>query len=482
MRIYNIVGNINFTVYELHGGKYTKYFIEREFDNFENVINYINDNIDIKIKEIKKEDIDRDIKRVYNAYGKITSGLYKKFGIYDIKNIYDFYDSFDKMKKELNICNKGNTSNFSKSEIMCFAKNEYNINNGFQKREFLKKYNITERNFKKYYDKFSLLLKDIKVYDIRKDTVYKKRNSNNIRNKKNYSYNKEDIFNICSELYVKNNNSINLQVINKNSDIPYSLINKYYGNINSLKKTLFDNNKNFSNEDIKEYVNELYRNNGKITVDILKSKSNIYTYKQIIDAYGSYENIKNEFNIVLKNNNIKKQDVLDDIMDIYKKYGHVSKYYLEQYGKYNYSVYYTKFGNAPDIYKAIGIISPDINCTRSEKSNFVLNMIEKILNCECEYEKQFDDCINSKTGKKLRFDGYFEKYNLLVEYDGEQHFHYIKAWYKTIEDFNNVLYKDKLKNDYAKNNNIKLLRIRYDDDISYENIKNTVNNIVSKNP
>jgi hypothetical protein len=51
--------------------------------------------------------------------------------------------------------------------------------------------------------------------------------------------------------------------------------------------------------------------------------------------------------------------------------------------------------------------------------------IEKYLiknNIEYIREKTFEGCINPKTNKKLRFDFYLPKCNIIIEYHGEQHY------------------------------------------------------------
>lgn len=73
-------------------------------------------------------------------------------------------------------------------------------------------------------------------------------------------------------------------------------------------------------------------------------------------------------------------------------------------------------------------------------------------------EKIFEDCINPKTNYKLRFDFYLPKYNICLEYDGEQH-------YKEVDFCNDTLadrqFRDKIKDDYCLKNNISLIRIPY---------------------
>jgi len=94
-----------------------------------------------------------------------------------------------------------------------------------------------------------------------------------------------------------------------------------------------------------------------------------------------------------------------------------------------------------------------------------------------EYDK-FIDLLSDK-GNPLRFDFIvFEdkqqlKIKMLIEFDGAQHFKWQKDWQKK-EDFETLQYHDKLKNNYCKINNIKLLRIPYN---KYEK----VDEILSKN-
>ena len=60
----------------------------------------------------------------------------------------------------------------------------------------------------------------------------------------------------------------------------------------------------------------------------------------------------------------------------------------------------------------------------------------------------------------LRFDFFLPKYNILIEYDGEQHFTN-SSYYGGENEFNKRIEYDNIKNTYCKNNDIFLLRIPY---------------------
>lgn len=73
-----------------------------------------------------------------------------------------------------------------------------------------------------------------------------------------------------------------------------------------------------------------------------------------------------------------------------------------------------------------------------------------------KYQYRFDDCRNVKP---LPFDFYLPKYNMCIEFDGQ--FHYKQQPHVTEEQFQMQKIRDKIKDEYCKNKNIKLLRIPY---------------------
>ena len=73
-------------------------------------------------------------------------------------------------------------------------------------------------------------------------------------------------------------------------------------------------------------------------------------------------------------------------------------------------------------------------------------------------EKVFEDCIGRKN-RKLPFDFYIPIFNLIIEFDGEQH--YKVKWSE--KEFHRTLRNDKIKNEYCKEKGINLLRISYQD-------------------
>lgn len=89
--------------------------------------------------------------------------------------------------------------------------------------------------------------------------------------------------------------------------------------------------------------------------------------------------------------------------------------------------------------------------------------IKKILdenNIEYKREYSFHDCINPKTNKRLRFDFYLIQDNILIEFDGEQHYKSTGGW-NSKEAFKERAIRDAIKNKYTIDNSITLIRIPY---------------------
>jgi len=92
-------------------------------------------------------------------------------------------------------------------------------------------------------------------------------------------------------------------------------------------------------------------------------------------------------------------------------------------------------------------------------------LIKKILddkNIKYESEKKFKNCKNIF---ELPFDFYLPIYNICIEFDGEQHFKPIK-YFGGKKEFKKLQKRDQIKNEYCKNNNIHLVRIKYDESIN----------------
>lgn len=101
-------------------------------------------------------------------------------------------------------------------------------------------------------------------------------------------------------------------------------------------------------------------------------------------------------------------------------------------------------------------------CKTSKGENFILKYFCDN-NIKYIHQHKFNDCIHNT---KLVFDFYLPDHNLLIEYDGEQHF-ISKDFFGGEEGLKYNKLRDSIKTKYAEDNNIKLIRFRYDDSLEF---------------
>jgi len=108
-------------------------------------------------------------------------------------------------------------------------------------------------------------------------------------------------------------------------------------------------------------------------------------------------------------------------------------------------------------------------CTESKGEEKIKKFLIKN-NIDFIQQKIFNECFNKLP---LRFDFYLPKYNICIEFDGEQHFKPIEKWGGE-KMLNDTQKRDQIKNEYCLLNNITIYRIKYD-----ENINEKMNKILN---
>lgn len=96
-------------------------------------------------------------------------------------------------------------------------------------------------------------------------------------------------------------------------------------------------------------------------------------------------------------------------------------------------------------------------CINISKGELKIQEILRNLNIKFITQYRFSECKNIKA---LPFDFYLPQYHYCIEYDGEHHFQ-IKEHFGGKESFQYRQHNDEIKNQYCKDNNIKLIRIPY---------------------
>lgn len=111
------------------------------------------------------------------------------------------------------------------------------------------------------------------------------------------------------------------------------------------------------------------------------------------------------------------------------------------------------------------------DCQKSSRGELAVKFFLDAHKIKYEMQKTFEDCRNPKTNRKMFFDFYLPQYEMIIEYDGEQHFRSFNYKHeskniKNYKSYNKIMlnetkFRDNYKNYYCKENKIDLLRISY---------------------
>lgn len=244
-------------------------------------------------------------------------------------------------------------------------------------------------------------------------------------------------------------------------DISYDgYLLKFHG----IQKFCLDNQLNYQHglaidkDYIIEKCKEIYKKYGKLSQQICFD-NDIYR-PAIKRLFGGYTNLYKELGIEPNIQiNATKQDVINDVIDVYHKYGCISSNIYRKNGKYSQPVTDRLFGTWKNLMDIIGIDKYQ-HSLFSYGEEFIYNIL-KSNNINFQTEATFDWLL-SDTGYNMFLDFYIPDKNIAIEYDGKQHYQYVEYIHHTKENFEKAVYRDKLKEALLSEHDIQLIRIKYD--------------------
>lgn len=485
----------SFTNFLKEANLYDKFMIEFSKKQSIQKKNYyiLNSN---KIFDFTKKEAILKGDELFKLNGQITKVSYLEYTNYDTKTFLNMFNTFTNFLKEANLYEQmriinnskkgtknnnfyhGNNKikNFSKEDCFNMAKEILNSEGDLTKDIFFEKSNYDKKVFLNMFDNsFRSFIKESGLYnDIKK-----------IRDKKNHqaiTITKEELIDKIFE-FIKINNIDNLKAndLYSNTNITQNQIKKYWTSFGEMKKELKLETKKENLPSKEEVINHMWHlyntNNNKLTSTIQR-KDGKYEKKVIDKLFGSFSNMLTEMGLNINiPRNISSEELLNDLKSIVERYGTINSILIDNEGKYSRPTYLSRLGGSiPEICKYLNIINKNMthSCI-SDIGRYCIHLFSEILNDKnYTLEQTFDWLINPETGSKMRLDGYFPNLKIAIEYDGIQHYEYTPKLDKTYESFLKRQERDKIKNQLCKENNIKLIRVKYDEPLNIEHLKKKI--------
>ena len=261
----------------------------------------------------------------------------------------------------------------------------------------------------------------------------------------------------------------------------------------SIKITVWCKNENHSYKtpQLSNFINghrcrECSNDNMKYKYEYIKEYIESFGYKLISKEYinariklevecpeshkykSTFDNFKHGYRCPYCYGNVKyKYEYIKEYIESFG-YKLISKEYINVFNKlevecpkgHRYKVNFNNFQN--------GYRCPI--CNQSSGEQEIFRILEKY-NITYIPQHKFKNCVDKN---ELSFDFYIPLFNIIVEFDGKQHFEVVNFNNDeeciALEKFNLIKKHDNIKTQYCKNNNIKLIRIPYWDFNNIENI------------
>lgn len=224
-------------------------------------------------------------------------------------------------------------------------------------------------------------------------------------------------------------------------------------------------NGKYNTEIINRKLNEMFNGNISMVSTWNYSKDNSVKTDIIFNCkyHGDFtEKLNNVLNYKLGcskcayqlSNKLKHQKPINDLKNLLDPKGII--FNVDEYVNVNTPINFYKITNGEQIFifkRSPGKILYDGLMDINHTSTGELFIKSTLDDNNIEYQQQYS-FPDLKYKRPLKFDFFIEKYNILIEYDGSQHYNMDSLFYD-----NEAIIRDTLKDNYVKSNNLRLLRI-----------------------
>jgi len=273
--------------------------------------------------------------------------------------------------------------------------------------------------------------------------------------------------NFTHKYYLKNGNFSGSRI--------YKIMGGWNKTLNECEIPLSNPSLNVTKNDLIKEANVIFERFGYLNSE-LHRKNSKYSQKTIDREFKSFSKFIKATGIktsrVHRAKDLTDIEILDELKLLYDKFNFLNCTLIKKEYSVSLTTLIKRFGNMSTIYQLLDIeVDPNSNCYFWRASN-VIKIFSDYLKEKPLQEWTCPGLKNPETTNNLFVDAYFPLNNIALEYDSIQHYEYIPFMHKTYDNFIYRQNRDKIKNSLLSKMGIKIIRVKYDDVVDEDYVKN----------
>jgi len=259
---------------------------------------------------------------------------------------------------------------------------------------------------------------------------------------------------------------------------------KRFGGWNAIMKELNIPLNLYRNATKEEMINDIHRLHhefGKVTATIQR-KYGKYSQGITDKMFGSFTNMMIAAGYIPSDIAKSKSDeeIIEYLNWLYKQHGFLNSSIIHAFSDISFVTILNRFGSMTKVYELLNINPEKGTNLQLFRANYVIGVVANMLKEDPIYEWSSEWLLNPEGNNRLYVDGYFSKNKIAIEYDGEQHFKYIPFLHGHDEEkFKRQQMLDRHKENMLNENNIKVIRFRYDEPLTVEHITQKIHKVIA---
>ena len=283
-------------------------------------------------------------------------------------------------------------------------------------------------------------------------------------------YTRDDLISAAQDLY-KKYGRLTQDIFLKELHIGKHTIKKFFDSFSDLlRQARLPQNlkRGITKADVIAAMREFYAENGYITAT--KFRRQVYS-QVVLDRLGGYTTLALEAGVPIAcGTGLSNDDLIAELKRLYDTFGYVSYALIDQHSQFRPSIFRQRFGNLKNAYREAGVVGGVHSKLQSQGEQILHRILSTLLHATIITQYSPHWLTNPEGERRLFVDFYIPKYNIAIEYNGRQHYHYIEFFHNAPYEFERRQLLDLHKAKLLAEHNIPLIIISHTEPLTLEYI------------